>query len=116
MKAKDVDSYIASFPQATQEKLEEMRRIIKTNAPKAEESISYQMPYYKYKQRLVYFAGYEHHIGLYIVGRVMEEFKKELAEYKTAKATIRFPLDKPLPKVLIKNIIKAAVAEIDRDS
>ena len=108
-KAKDVDEYIAKAPKEVRRKLKELRAIIKSVAPKAEERISYGMPYYGYKGRLVYFAFAKKHIGLYVPTPVIEEHKKELKDYGTAKATVRFPLNKKLPLPLIKKLVKARV-------
>ena len=65
------------------------------------------MPYYGFKGRLAYFAAFKNHIGLYIPTPVVEEFKRELKAYETAKATVRFPIGKKLPVALIKKLIKA---------
>ena len=108
-KAKDVDEYIAKAPKEVRGKLKELRAIIKSAAPKAEERISYGMPYYGYKGRLVYFAFAKKHIGLYVPPPIIEEHKKELKNYETAKATVRFPLNKKLPLSLIKKLVKARV-------
>jgi uncharacterized protein YdhG (YjbR/CyaY superfamily) len=75
-KAKDVDEYIAKAPKEVRGKLKELRAIIKSAAPKAEERISYGMPYYRYKGRLVYFRLSRAHIGLYVPTPVIEEHKK----------------------------------------
>ena len=108
-KAKDVDEYIAKAPKEVRGNLKELRAIIKSVAPKAEERISYGMPYYGYKGRLVYFAFAKKHIGLYVPPPIIEEHKKELKNYETAKATVRFPLNKKLPLSLIKKLVKARV-------
>ena len=65
------------------------------------------MPYYGYRGRLAYFRHWKAHIGLYIPTPVIEEYKSELENYETARATVRFPLDKKLPVVLIKKLVKA---------
>lgn len=106
---KDVDSYIKVAPRETRGKLIQLHEIIKATVPKAEERISYGMPYYEYKGRLAYFAAFKKHIGLYIPPPVIEEHKKELKDYETARATVRLPLDKPLPIALIMKLIKARV-------
>ncbi|MBI2029610.1 DUF1801 domain-containing protein [Candidatus Gottesmanbacteria bacterium] len=80
--------------------------VIRNTAPNAKERISYGMPYYSYKGRLVYFAFAKNHIGLYIPPPVIEEHKSELKNYQTAKAKVQFPLDKKLPIPLIKNLLK----------
>ncbi len=110
---KNVDEYIALSPKELQYKLKELREIIKSAAPKAEEHIRYRMPYYYYKGRLVYFGLSKKHIGLYIPTPIVEEHKSELKDYETTKVTIRFPLDKKLPTMLIKKLVKARINKND---
>src|SRR3989344_1554162 len=104
-----VSAYIASAPKETQAKLKQIRKIIKSVAPKAEERLSYGMPYYGYKGRLAYFAYAKSHVGLYVMPPTIQEHKKELKNYGTSKETVRFPLNKKLPVGLIKKLIKVGV-------
>ncbi len=104
--AKNIDEYIAGFPEPIRGQLEKIREIIAKAAPKAEEVISYQMPAYRAHGILVYFAGYKKHIGFYPHGEPIEVFKEELTAYKTSKGAIQFPLDKKLPAGLITKIVK----------
>jgi len=106
---KTVEAYIAGAPKEVQGKLKELRKAIRRAAPKAEEKISYGMPYYGYKGRLAYFAYAKHHIGLYAMPPIVRDHAKELKKYKTATATIRFPLDEKLPIALITKLIRAGV-------
>ena len=105
-KTNEIDKYIAGFPEATQILLDKIRATIIKAAPEAEEVISYMMPAYKYQGMLVFFAGYKNHIGFYPGAGGIEAFKKEIAVYKNAKGSVQFPLDKPLPVKLIKQIVK----------
>jgi uncharacterized protein YdhG (YjbR/CyaY superfamily) len=107
LKPKSVDDYIAAAPKEVRSKLKELRATIREAAPDAEERISYGMPYYAYKGRLAYFAVFKNHIGFYIPTPVIEEHKNELKDYEAANATIRFLLDKRLPVMLIKKLVKA---------
>ncbi len=102
-----VDDYINQAPRELKERLTSLRSAIRKTAPTALEKISYGMPYYGYHGRLVYFAYFKHHIGMYIPPPITEQFQKELTGYVTAKATIQFPHDKKLPLPLIKNMVKA---------
>jgi uncharacterized protein YdhG (YjbR/CyaY superfamily) len=111
-KISDVDNYIKASPAEARGKLSELREIIKTAAPEADEYISYGMPYYGYKGRLAYFRLAKAHIGLYIPPPVIKEHKKELEDYETSTATVRFPLDKKLPVNLIKKLISARIKKI----
>lgn len=108
---KNVDDYISRFPLATRVLLEELRVVIMSAAPSAHEVISYQMPAYKLNGMLVYFAGYEKHLGFYPTASGITAFKKELSVYKSAKGSVQFPLDKPLPLALITKIVKFRVKE-----
>jgi uncharacterized protein YdhG (YjbR/CyaY superfamily) len=105
---KDVDTYIGEAPIKVQANLKELRALIKEVAPNAVERISYGMPYYEHKGRLVYFAFAKSHIGLYgLPAPILEEYKIELVPFMAAKATIRLPLDSDLPIELMKKLIKA---------
>lgn len=106
-----IDEYIAGFPKDIQIILEQLRTTIRKAAPEAEEVISYQMPAFKLSGMLVYFAGYKNHIGFYPTPSAIEAFKKELSEYKGAKGSVQFPLEKPLPLKLITKIVKFRVIE-----
>ena len=105
----NVDEYIAQAPTEVQDMLKELRAVIRTAAPGAEERISYGMPYYEYKGRLVYFQLWKKHIGFYVPTPIVEEHTSELQGYETTKATIRFPLDEQLPLALIEQLVKARV-------
>jgi len=107
-----VDSYIKSFPEKAQVLLNQVRSVIRENAPDADESIAYQMPAYKtHGKPLVYFAGFRNHIGFYATPTGHAEFSKELSEYKQGKGSVQFPIDKPMPLELIGRIVRFRVNE-----
>src|SRR6185436_9225301 len=94
---RNIDEYIAPFPPDVQEKLEQIRAVIKKAAPDAEETISYKMPAFVLQGNLVYFAAFKKHIGFYPRTTAIRKFRKELAAYAGASGSVRFPLDNPLP-------------------
>lgn len=98
---KDIDDYIAGFPEDTQLILERVRITIQKAAPGAEETINYQIPTFKLKGNLVHFAGYKKHIGFYPAPSGIEKFKDALSPYKSAKGSVQFPLDKTIPYDLL---------------
>lgn len=102
-----VEVYIAQAPKETQEKLKEVRAAIKDAAPNAKEGVSYGMPFYSYKGRLVYFGLFKRHVGLYIPPPIIEQHKDELKKYTTSKSAVQFPLINDLPISLIKKLVKA---------
>lgn len=106
-----IDDYILQFPPQIQEILKTLRKVVKEAAPEAEEKISYQMPTFYYHGNLVHFAAHKNHIGFYPTPTGINAFKKELSEYKSAKGSVQFPLEKPMPYGLISEIVKFRVAE-----
>jgi uncharacterized protein YdhG (YjbR/CyaY superfamily) len=110
-KPANVDAYIASFPPEVQHLLQQIRAVIRQVAPSAEEVISYGIPAYRLQGMLVWFAAHTNFISLYPRGSGIEEFKDELTGYKVSKGTIQFPLGKPLPLGLIKQIVEFRVIQ-----
>jgi uncharacterized protein YdhG (YjbR/CyaY superfamily) len=106
-----IDEYIRSFPKEIQKLLKEIRDAIKNAAPEATEKISYQIPTYYLNGNLVHFAAFKNHIGFYPTSSGIAAFKDELKEYNSAKGSVQFPLDKPMPIDLIKRIVKFRVLE-----
>jgi uncharacterized protein YdhG (YjbR/CyaY superfamily) len=106
-----IDEYIATCPKDIQPILQELRRIIRSAAPGAEEKISYRLPAFFLNGPLVYFGASKNHIGFYPTGIGVEAFKDELSGYVTTKGSIHLLLDKPLPKDLIQRIVKFKIAE-----
>ncbi len=86
---------IKTFPKDVQNILQEIRRTIKKAAPTAEELITYRIPVFKLKgKRLVYFAAFKKHIGLYPPA---PKAFKEVSAYAGPKGNLQFPLDRPTP-------------------
>jgi uncharacterized protein YdhG (YjbR/CyaY superfamily) len=110
--AKDVDAYLASVPKEARAALLKLRKTIKAAAPQATEIISYQIPAYKHHGLLVGFAALKDHCTFHVMSvNVTRAHAAELKNYKTGKASIRFPANKPLPAALVKRLIKARIAE-----
>lgn len=107
----DIDNYISSYPDLTQNILKKIRKTIKTLAPKATETISYGIPTFRLNGNLVHYAAYRNHIGFYPGASGIAEFKDEISAYKNAKGSVQFPLDKPMPYGLIKKIVRFRVKE-----
>jgi len=108
---KNIDEYIASYPKDVQEILEKIRVTIRKAAPDAQETINYQIPTFTLKGNLVHFAAFKKHIGFYPAPSGIEKFKQELSGYESAKGSVQFPLDKPIPYDLISQIVKFRVKE-----
>ncbi|MES2061664.1 MAG: DUF1801 domain-containing protein [Bacteroidota bacterium] len=110
-KPNNADEYIAAFPATVQKRLQQIRAVIKKAAPQAQEVISYGMPAYKINSVLVYFAGWDKHIGFYPGAGAIAHFKDDLSVYKGAKGSVQFPLDEALPVDMINRIIAYRIKE-----
>lgn len=108
---KNIDEYIAGFPEDVQELLEKVRATIREAAPDAEEAIKYQIPTFTLNGNLVHFAAFKNHIGFYPAPRGIEVFKDELSAYKGAKGSVQFPFGEPIPYDLISRIVKFRAQE-----
>jgi uncharacterized protein YdhG (YjbR/CyaY superfamily) len=115
-KPKTVSQYIKASPPEAQKKLLEMLACLRSAAPKAKEGLKWGMPAFSYSRILVAFAAFKHHIGFYPTPSAVKAFAKNLTKFKTAKGSIQFPLDKPLPLPLIRKITAFRVKEsIEKD-
>ena len=110
-----IDEYLALVPDDARVALEKLRKTIKTAAPDTTETISYQMPTFKYQGRaLVGFAAFKNHCSLFpYSAKIMNLCKKELESYATSNGTIRFPVDRPLPSAVVRKIVKTRMEEIE---
>lgn len=106
-----IEEYILEFPLDVQEILNKLRQVIKEAAPEAEEKISWKMPTFVLHGNLVHFAAYKNHIGFYPAPSGIDAFEHELSEYKGAKGSVQFPLNKPIPYDLISKIVQFRVNE-----
>jgi uncharacterized protein YdhG (YjbR/CyaY superfamily) len=113
--ATTIDEYIKGFPTDVQAKLSELRSTIRQSAPQAVKKISYRMPTFYLNGNLVHFAAFERHIGFYPTPSGITRFQKELKKYKSAKGSVQFPLDEPLPLDLIAAIVRFRVGENSRE-
>lgn len=104
-----IDEYIASYPEHTQKLLNQIRDTIKEVVPAdAGEKIAYGIPTFTWHGNLVHFGGFKDHVSLF-PGGIVFQFADKLKDYKIAKGTIQFSLDKPPPLDLIRDIVKACV-------
>jgi uncharacterized protein YdhG (YjbR/CyaY superfamily) len=108
-----VDAYLARVPEPARSTLGKVRATIRSAVPAdATEGISYGMPAFRYKGALVAYAAFKDHCSFFpMQASLIDEMKDELKSYRTAKGTLQFPLDKPLPAALLKKMVNLRVAE-----
>src|SRR5438309_1239290 len=115
-KSKTPDGYLAALSAEKRAALETLRKAIKAAAPEAEECISYQLPAFRLKGKLlVAYGAAANHCAFY-PGSVVAALKDELEGYDMSKGTIRFPAERPLPPALVRKLVKLRIAKIGVDS
>jgi len=118
MSKKEIDDYLAGLDEPKRGTLSELRRTILEIIPQAEQCISYGVPAFKVDGKTVVgFAAFKDHLSyLPHSGHVFQELPDELADYPKSTGALRFPIDKPLPKALVKKLIavrmRQAFAEV----
>ena len=102
----NIDEYIAASAPAARSFLEKIRRVVREEAPEAEELISYRMPAFKQHGILIYFAAFKQHIGVFPPVSGNARLEKALEPYAGPKGNLRFPMDRPIPYSLMRRIVK----------
>ena len=112
MKFTSINEYVSTLPENVQKAMSEIIAAIKARVPNAEEHISYNMPAFKVNgEYFVHFSAWKNHIGMYPIPAGNEAFQKQIEQYRSAKSSLNFPLDKPMPIKLIEKFIKFRIAE-----
>ncbi len=110
-----VDEYLARLPEPSRGALQRVRTIVRdVIPPEATEVISYGIPTFKYNGMLMSFAAFSDHCSVFPGAGPIEEFQKDLKNFRTAKGTIQFAPEKPLPSELLKKLVKARMRENKR--
>ena len=116
MSAQEIDEYLATLEEPKRRTLERLRTTILEVVPEAEQGISYGMPAFKVGGKAVAgFAAFKEHLSYFPhSSAVLTELGDDVAGYETSKGTLKFPVDKPLPKKLVKRLIAVRRQELGR--
>ena len=102
-----MEEYFAAVPEPARSALTQIREAIRSVVPpEAIEIISYKIPAFKHNKVLVWYAAFSNHCSLFPTAALIDTFKDELKDFSTAKGTVHFPLDHPMPVDLIKRMVK----------
>jgi uncharacterized protein YdhG (YjbR/CyaY superfamily) len=114
MAPNEIDRYLAGLEEPQRSTLEELRKSIMEVVPGAEQSISYGMPAFKVRGKTVAgFAAFKNHLSyLPHSGSVLATLPDDVALYETSKGSLKFAIDKPLPKRLVKKLIHTRMQEL----
>ena len=116
--ADEVDEYLRGVEEPGRRTLQTLRRTILEIVPDAEEVISYRVPAYRVGGETVAgFAAFKNHLSyLPFSGSVLSQLADELDSYTMTKSSLHFPVDRPLPKALVKKLINVRLAQVGRRS
>lgn len=111
VKPETIDAYIAMQDEAVQPRLREVRDLLRTALPGAQERMSWSMPTFWKGRNIIHFAASKKHLGLYPGGEATAVFADRLTGFDVSKGTIRLPYDKPLPVALIADIARWCLSQ-----
>ncbi len=114
MATAQIDAYLAALPAEQRAALQGLRETIALAAPEAVEAISYGMPAFRHRGRvLVWYLAARRHCSLFPTAATIDAYRAELANFAVAKGTIRFTPDRPLPADLVTRLVRDRVAQVD---
>ena len=117
MTARQVDSYLAKVTEPHRSTLQSLRETILEVIPEAEEVISYGFPGYKLDGKIICgFDAFKNHCSFFPHSSlVIPELENELRNYKTSKGALQFAIDKPLPKTLVRRLVKTRLRQLGKN-
>ena len=112
--ATEVDEYLRGVDEPKRSTLQALRRTILEIVPDAEQVISYQVPAFRVSGKTVAgFAAFKDHLSyLPFSGSVLGQLADELEGYTMTKSSLHFPVDRPLPKSVVRNLIAVRLGEL----
>lgn len=115
MSAEEIDAYLAGIEEPKRSTLAQLRLDILTVIPDAEQCISYGVPGFKVRGTTVAgFAAFKNHLSyLPHSGSVFPELAEELAGYGRSTGALRFPVDQPLPRALVQELLNVRLRQAD---
>jgi uncharacterized protein YdhG (YjbR/CyaY superfamily) len=112
--AAEIDEYLRAVDEPKRKTLQALRRTILEIVPDAEQGISYRVPAFRIRGKVVGgFTAFQDHLSyLPFSGSVLEQLGDELREYTMTKSALHFPVDRPLPKKIVERLIAVRLAEM----
>ena len=110
-KPKSVDDYIASFPAPAQQRLRELRKLSRANAPHAVEGLKWGNPAYSVDTILFVFSGHKQHANFVVTPTTLNAFMDEVAGYRTGKGSVQLSYDEPMPTDVLARMIAYRIQE-----
>ena len=116
MSQQEIDEYLAKLDEPKRTTLQRLRQTIRSVLPQAEEGISYGLPAFRLQGKVIAgFAAFKNHLSyLPHSGSVFAEMPDDVAGYVTSKGALQFPIDRPLPKALVKKLITIRLKQVSQ--
>ncbi|MBV8987370.1 MAG: DUF1801 domain-containing protein [Solirubrobacterales bacterium] len=114
MSSEEVDQYLRGLDEPKRSTLQALRRTILEIVPDAEQVISYRVPAFRVRGKTVAgFAAFKDHLSyLPFSGSVLGQLADELQDYTMTKSALHFPIDRPLPKKVVKKLLAVRLGEL----
>ena len=114
MARQEIDDYLAGLDEPKRTTLQALRQTIAEIVPDAEQGIAYGLPAFRmHGKPIAGFAAFKNHLTyMPHSGSVLDKLADDVARYTTSKGALQFPIDRPLPKALIKKLIAARLKEV----
>lgn len=114
MSAKEIDDYLAALDATPRATLEKLRATILELVPDAEQGLAYGLPAFKVGGKAIAgFGAFKKHLSYFPHSSdVLDAIADDVEKYETSKGTLKFPVERPLPKALVRKLIRARRNEL----
>jgi uncharacterized protein YdhG (YjbR/CyaY superfamily) len=114
MSAQEIDAYLAGLEEPKRSTLQQLRETILEIVPDAEQCISYGLPAFRVRGKVVAgFAAFKNHLSyLPHSGSVLPELGDDVAAYGGTKGSLHFPVDQPLPRPIVERLVEVRLRQV----
>ena len=112
-KLTNLEEYLEQLPEIAQTKINELRSILKSVVPEAQEGLKWGKPVFESTTILFAYSAHKSHLSFIPTGPSLKPFEKELSEYITKKDSVQFQYDKPIPEILVRKIAEFRKKEVE---
>ena len=113
MASDEITKYLDGINEPKRTTLQKLRETIAELVPEAEQGLSYQLPAFRLEGKVIAgFAAFKNHLSyLPHSGSVFPALKDELAPYPKSTGALRFSIDEPLPRDIVKKMIQVRISQ-----
>ena len=109
----DAQEYVAELSSSQKSIFQRIQNIVMAIAPDAELVMSYGIPTFKYRGKILLHVGaFKDHMSIFPGSEATQKFADRLRGYKISKGTIQFTVDNPLPDEILREIVQMRFDQI----